>query len=245
MENFVEPGAVRYGNFINYYDFNSASERRNLLPLEDELWRTSSEHSFDPYFVLDVGCNSGNFTQLLYEFLVVKKSGRNIIILGIDIDPQLIERAKEANQYTENVFYSSFNVMEYNNDKENNCITNHLNSYKKCRFDVVCCFSITMWIHLNNGDNGLEQFLNLMADLSEILIIESQPWKCYQNAVRRMKRAGAQDTFPLFKTLKIRNEVESTIKNYLKCKNQLDIISESDPTKWKRKICFYRRNVSI
>ncbi|XP_031624025.1 probable RNA methyltransferase CG11342 [Contarinia nasturtii] len=241
MEDFVEPGAVRYGNFINYYDFNSAPERRDLLPLTEELWTTSSDETQDPFLVLDVGCNAGNFTQLLYEFLVMKKSRRKIIILGVDIDQALIGRANDANQYKENVFYSSFNVMEYNS--EENCIANHLKSYKKCQFDVVCCFSITMWIHLNNGDDGLESFLTLMAKLSEILVIEPQPWKCYQNAVRRMKRAGAQDTFPLFKTLKIRNEVEDNIKNYLKCKEQLDIIYESDPTKWKRKICFYRKRV--
>lgn len=238
MEDFVEPGAVRHGNFINYYDFNSAPDRRDLLPLDDELWRTSTEESQEPYLVLDVGCNAGNFTQLLYEFLVQKKPVRNIIILGIDIDPALIERANKANQYKENVFYSCYNVMDY--DSSENCIANHLNAQEKCQFDVVCCFSITMWIHLNNGDDGLKRFLDLMAKLSEILIIEPQPWKCYQNAVRRMKRAGAQDTFPLYGTLKIRNDVENSIKNYLKCNKMLEIIYESDPTKWKRKICFYR-----
>lgn len=242
MEDFVEPGAVRFGNFINYYDFNSAPERCDLLPLDDVLWTSSSEISQESYLVLDVGCNAGNFTQLLYEFLTKKKPGRKIIILGIDIDSILIERAKELNQYKENVFYSSFNVMDYDNNGDN-CISNHLKLYSKQQFNVVCCFSITMWIHLNNGDDGLEQFLDYMAQLSEILIIEPQPWKCYQNAVRRMRRAGAQHSFPLFATLKIRNDVEMTIKNYLKCKKQLEICYESDPTKWKRKICFYKRNI--
>lgn len=241
MDDIVEPGAARYGNFINYYNFNSAPERRDLLPMDEELWRTSLDETVDPYLVLDIGCNAGNFTQLLYDFLMKKKSERKIIILGIDIDPVLIERAKDANQYKENVFYSSFNIMEYGN--EENCIINQLKSYNKCQFDVVCCFSITMWIHLNNGDDGLKQFLTIIAQLGEILIIEPQPWKCYQNAVRRMKRAGAQDTFTFFKELKIRNDVENSIKNYLKCREQLEIIYESDPTKWKRKICFYRKNV--
>lgn len=241
MEDFVEPGAVRHGNFINYYDFNSAPERCDLLPIDDELWKTSSDETQEPYLVLDVGCNAGNFTQLLYDFLTEKKPGRKIIIHGVDIDSNLINRAIEANKYKENVFYSSFNVMNYANG--DNSISNHLKSYAKQQFDVVCCFSITMWIHLNNGDDGLVQFLDFMAQLSEILIIEPQPWKCYQNAVRRMKRAGAQDTFPLFATLKIRNDVETVIKDYLKYKKQLEIIYESDPTKWKRKICFYKRSI--
>lgn len=241
MEDFVEPGAVRYGNFINYYDFNSAPERLQLLPTEESLWKTSSDESTSPFLVLDVGCNAGNFTQLLYEFLVRTKANRKVIVFGIDIDPILIERAADANQYSENVFYSCYNVMEYQN--EDNCIANHLKSYGNSQFDVVCCFSITMWIHLNNGDDGIERFLDLTAQLCEVLIIEPQPWKCYQNAVRRMKRAGAENTFPLYTRLKIRNEVENHIKSYLKEKKQLELIFESDPTKWKRTICLYRKNI--
>lgn len=238
MEDLIEPGAVRYGNFINYYDFNSAPERLQLLPVEDNLWNTSSDDSTEPFLVLDVGCNAGNFTQLLYEFLMKKKPQRRVIVLGIDIDPILIERAIKANQYQENVFYSCYNVIEYGNN--GNCIANHLKSYAKTQFDVVCCFSITMWIHLNNGDDGLNRFLDLMAQLSEILIIEPQPWKCYQNAVRRMKRAGAENTFPLYKNLIVRNDVENHIQSYLMNEKQSDIIFESDPTKWKRRICLYR-----
>lgn len=241
MEDFIEPGAVRYGNFINYYDFNSAPERLSLLPLEDTLWNTSFEESTEPYLVLDVGCNAGNFTQLLYDFLMKKKTQRRVIVLGIDIDPTLIERAKEANRYHANVFYSCYNVMEYGSGE--NCIANHLESYAKTQFDVVCCFSITMWIHLNNGDDGLMRFLELVAQISEILIIEPQPWKCYQKAVRRMNRAGAQNTFPLYKSLTIRNDVENHIKIHLMNNKQLHVIFESDPTKWKRKICMYRRKI--
>lgn len=244
MEDFVEPGAVRHGNFINYYDFNSAPERLNLLPPEANLWKTTSQNTNEPYFVLDVGCNAGNFTQLLYKFLTTMQPDRRVIVLGIDIDPTLIERAAQANQYVQNVFYSCYNIMEYNSaDDDNNCIANHMKLHGKMRFDVVCCFSITMWIHLNNGDNGLERFLDLMVQFSEILIIEPQRWKCYQNAVRRMKRAGAVNTFPLYGTLSIRNDVENYIKDYLKCKKRMEIIFESDTTKWKRTICLYRKNV--
>lgn len=45
------PGAVRYGNFINYYQFNPASNRLKLLP--SNIW------SKNQFYGLDLGCNAG------------------------------------------------------------------------------------------------------------------------------------------------------------------------------------------
>lgn len=242
MEKFIEPGAVRHGNFINYYDFNSASERLNLLPTETEYWsvyQTSDENS--PYLVLDIGCNAGNFTQLLYEFLR-ERVKKEIVVLGIDIDSTLIERANEYNQYTDNVFYDCIDIMNENDG--NDCIGKHLAKYNANRFDVVSCMSITMWIHLNNGDDGLLRFLETVNRLSVTLLIEPQPWKCYQNAVRRMKRAKEENTFPLFGALKMRNSIENDIKNYLQAKCKAEFCFESDATAWKRKICIYRNETN-
>lgn len=239
METFVEPGAVRHGNFINYYDFNSASERLRLLPTDPAYWsvhRGSDENA--PYLVLDVGCNAGNFTQLLYEFLR-ERVKKEIIVLGIDIDPTLIKRANEHNQHTDRVFYSCFDIMN-----EGDCIDNHLAKFNANRFDVVSCMSITMWIHLNNGDDGLLRFLDTVNRLSVTLVIEPQPWKCYQNAVRRMKRAKEENTFPLFATLKMRNDIENDIQIYLQGDCSAKLCFESDATAWKRKICVYRNKTT-
>lgn len=46
------PGAVQYGNFINYYQFNLPKNRLELLPTN--IWNVK-----DQFFGLDVGCNSG------------------------------------------------------------------------------------------------------------------------------------------------------------------------------------------
>lgn len=238
MDTFVEPGAVRHGNFINYYDFNSASERLNLLPTDPECWsvyRTADENS--PYLVLDVGCNAGNFTQMLYEFLR-ERVKKKIIVLGIDIDPILIKRANGSNVYADNVLYSCCDIM---NDGSN-CIESHLAKHDVKRFDVASCMSITMWIHLNNGDEGLLRFLDTVNRLSVTLVIEPQPWKCYQNAVRRMKRAREGNTFPLYGSLKMRNDIENDIKNHLQVKCMAKFCFESDATAWKRKICLYRNS---
>lgn len=46
------PGAVQFGNFINYYQFHPPNERIKFLPVN--MWNIK-----EPYEVLDVGCNTG------------------------------------------------------------------------------------------------------------------------------------------------------------------------------------------
>lgn len=57
--NGANPGSVRYGNFINYYQFHPAEDRIKLLPMN--IWSPS-----DTFVVLDIGCNAG--VQLLVMF---------------------------------------------------------------------------------------------------------------------------------------------------------------------------------
>lgn len=240
MEEFTEPGAARHGNFINYYDFNSATERLNLLPSDTSYWLHSRKSAAaSSYLVLDIGCNAGDFTQLLYEFLC-QRLNKEIVILGIDIDPTLIERAAERNRFPQNVHYACCDFMATSSERD--CIAEHLIKFGRQRFDAVCCMSITMWIHLNNGDCGLKQFLQKVCKLSETLVIEPQPWRCYTNATRRLRRAKVENAFPLFNDLKLRNNVENEIKLYLSDHCAFSHCYESDATKWKRRICFYKRN---
>lgn len=50
-------------------------------------------------------------------------------------------------------------------------------------FDTVVCLSLTKWVHMNWGDNGI---YNMFANISKCLkvggtlILESQPWKSYK-----------------------------------------------------------------
>lgn len=50
------PGAVQYGNFINYYQFNPPENRLEVFPIEtlDQI-RTEGTR----LFCLDIGCNAG------------------------------------------------------------------------------------------------------------------------------------------------------------------------------------------
>ena len=61
-EKSSDPGAARFGNFINYYEFNPSAKRlchlpndllRNILKLDDDPTNKA------PIRCLDIGCNTG------------------------------------------------------------------------------------------------------------------------------------------------------------------------------------------
>lgn len=234
------PGAVQYGNFMNYYQFNSASERVKLLP-DKNIWLPPKQeqelaaNENRPYLVLDVGCNCGVFTQLLQSFLE-EQLQRPVHVLGVDIDERLIQRAQQENTCDEKISYICSDVLNAASFDE--IIANYLQQQQRTKFDAICCYSITMWIHLNHHDSGLQFFLSKLSKLAELFVVEPQPWKCYQTAERRLKKAG--EVFPLFLELEWRSDVEQQIQKYMEHKLGRQRIFESTPTKWQRKICFYR-----
>lgn len=57
-EEKTDPGAIRHGNFMNYYQFHPAEERVRQLPRG--VWqRQRAAHPARKYAGLDVGCNAG------------------------------------------------------------------------------------------------------------------------------------------------------------------------------------------
>ncbi|KAJ3731280.1 Bicoid-interacting protein 3-domain-containing protein [Lentinula guzmanii] len=78
-------------------------------------------------------------------------------------------------------------------------------------YDVVVAFSITKWIHLNGGDDGLRAFfrrVHAVLKLGGLFILEPQEWDTYKKAKRLNEslRSTAQ-------TLKLRpNDFESILK---------------------------------
>lgn len=193
-------------------------------------------------------------TQELYKFLSThlsvvtpsvevseEKNGKaDCHILGIDLDPILIARAEEANKYTSNVTYKCVNYMR---DREDT-IPLYLKQHSKNYFDVIFCFSVTMWIHLNHGDEGLKEFLISVSMQTNMVVIEPQPWKCYKSAVRRMKRSGGH--FPEFANLKMRNQIAVDIENiFLGECNFIKIEKETLCTDWGRQLLFFKKVTSV
>ncbi|KAF8072586.1 RNA methyltransferase [Scenedesmus sp. PABB004] len=62
------------------------------------------------------------------------------------------------------------------------------------RYEVVTCFSVTKWVHLNWGDDGLmrlfHKFFRVLAP-GGLLVLEPQPWKSYRAAVHKHGNALA------------------------------------------------------
>lgn len=237
-----DPGAVQYGNFINYYQFSSAEEIIKLLPSKT-TWKSMNCYTTgeQPYLVLDVGCNSGELTKQLYQYLKQLMPETDIRILAVDLDANLIQRAQLNNNNNNNddvggnsIVYECINVMLEEDFRK---ITQYLEAYNRKQFDVVCCFSITMWIHLNYNDCGLQEFLRTFSSLAKLFVLEPQSWKCYQNAQRRMRKAKTE--FPLFLELKWRTDIEQQIDNFLQHVLDRRKVYESKPTKWNRCIRFF------
>lgn len=115
--------------------------------------------------------------------------------------------------------------------------------YDLMKYDITFCFSVTLWIHINHGDDGLEHFLKTITCSSKTryLLIETQPWKCYRTAARRAKRAG-QSPFPYYSSLKIRGNVTDFIDEYITSKCCMTRVKELGTTDWGRKITLYCNN---
>lgn len=223
------PGAVKHGNFINYYSFHSVNSR--MEHLDQEMFPKLETNSI---VVLDVGCNSGELTSSLYNYLCRRYEDCTVNILAIDLDPILISRARETYNLLSTIEFEIGNIM---GDEGRNIVKQYLEKHQRKCFDFTFCFSVTMWIHLNNGDEGLLDFLKYIQSISTSLIIEPQIWKCYKAAQKRLKSGGS--LFENYNSLKIRAKVDSVIENAILEQGKFVKVSETI-ARWDRKVQCYR-----
>merc|ERR1712029_1298642 len=127
-----------------------------------------------PCVALDIGCNSGDLTVAIHNHLTLSKGGshRELHILGVDVDPELINVARRDHSKAGvksdrgSVTFEPLDLTASPADVDRRLAkyVDRVSGDGKNRvcggqkFDVVFCFSVTMWIHLNHGDRGLAQF---------------------------------------------------------------------------------------
>lgn len=200
----------RYGNFNRYYGVRTKGfdhdPRLDILPKE---W-------FNKKRILDVGCNAGHLT------LEIAKELKPSWILGIDIDDHLIGVARknirhyfECNDGEGQEFIGKFpaSIKNYNVwfSRENYVLESdeYLEMIRE-EYDVILALSISKWIHLNWGDEGIKRFFKRTfkhLNRGGRLLLELQDWSKYY------KRAKTTpEMFETYKNIKFKPD---QFKNYL------------------------------
>ena len=168
----------------------------------------------------------------------------NVHLLAIDVDDKLIEVAKAKMEEDEgsgcakeNISFVALDVMKLN--EADNTFKTYLERLSKTRFDIIFCFSVTMWIHLNHGDQGLKQFLQSTKKWCNYLVLEPQPWKCYRTASRRMRKANKPDFAHLEK---IESKCEKLYPFILEECEKVGFknVANFGETGWKRQIMLFK-----
>uniref|UniRef100_A0A3P8STP4 RNA methyltransferase n=1 Tax=Amphiprion percula TaxID=161767 RepID=A0A3P8STP4_AMPPE len=237
-DEVLDPGAAPYGNFINYYTFNPPDNRLSLIPtsLLQDLGLSGQQTTL----ILDVGCNSGELSVALYQHLVQdpvtkeESDRRRVHLLGFDLDEALIRRAQQTNPLHDSITFIPLDITG-----DTNRLQDYLHQHGCSCFHLSLCLAVTMWVHLNHGDSGLLQLLSRLASISQHLLLEAQPWKCYRSAARRLRKLGRSD-FDHFKTLKIRGDIADHAREHLERHCGMELIQSFGSTAWDRKLLLFR-----
>lgn len=236
-----EPGAAPFGNFKNYYTFNPPENRLSLIPttlIEDLGYKASS----GPILLLDVGCNSGDLSVAFYRHLhqvtTAEEGKAGVHLLGFDLDENLIARANQTNPLPQNISYIPLDITQDADSLKQ--LEQYLREHNTSKFHLCLCLAVTMWVHLNHGDAALQALLSRLASISQHLLLEAQPWKCYRSAARRLRKLGRSD-FDHFKALKIRGDMAEHAREHLEKHCGMELVQSFGCTSWDRRLLLFRR----
>lgn len=209
----AEPSAKRqkrifiHGNYNRYYGYRLGSqlEEDPRLQVLDRRW-------FHGKRCLDIGCNEGVIT------LAAVQRFAPLSMLGVDIDESLIKTACRAlsKQRTDASNLHQRLTRHTSSAKSGDrtaaqrkaaaaAVRAFANVWFTCEdfaasqhtpqsLDTIMCLSVTKWVHLNQGDEGLKR---LFGKVKEALvpggwfILEPQPWRSYQQARRKQDMSAA------------------------------------------------------
>eukprot|EP00898_Chlorokybus_atmophyticus_P000534 jgi/Chlat1/1481/Chrsp12S02075 len=235
--------AFIYGNYHSYYGY-----RLGKTLEEDPRLRLLQREWFEGKRLLDIGCNEGLITLAVAERFSCMEA------LGIDIDIgeqavvgrklkwlvarwsagmclNLVQQRLRASSdgaaplsidtYPENVSFRRENYVERDVAGDGG------------RWDVILCLSVTKWIHLNWGDEGIMKLFNKIHKASSlpyslspggVLILEPQPISSYKS-----KRNVSETAKENFKLMRI---YPDQFPDYLKDEvgfTSVDVITDATP----------------
>ncbi|KAM8972721.1 7SK snRNA methylphosphate capping enzyme [Pelodytes ibericus] len=193
----------QYGNYCQYYGY------RNPCHTEDARLQVLRPEWFRGKAVLDIGCNVGHLTLCVAQNMgasrvvgldidrsLVRAARQNIRhyvsenaktagafpaalaatrgpIAAPSLPPEGTEEDKKMTDFPHNIVFVQGNYVL---DRD------ELVEVQQAEYDVILCFSITKWVHLNWGDEGLKRmFRRLYRHLNPggVLFLEPQPWSSY------------------------------------------------------------------
>jgi 7SK snRNA methylphosphate capping enzyme len=187
---------AKHGNYRNYYFHRTATipdARLSLLPRD----------IFQHRAVLDLGCNAGKLTIETCKYLGASHA------LGIDLDSVLIKRAEEEYRKVRDEQSKPAASCKFLCDDFMEVGYWDTFSLRKGTYDTILLLSITKWLHLNHGDDGLlALFRNLFKILPSggTLVVEPQEWQNYKRAVSKNTSLR-----PTFRGLKLKPNFESEL----------------------------------
>ncbi|GAB6019113.1 hypothetical protein CHUAL_000734 [Chamberlinius hualienensis] len=213
-----------YGNYNRYYGYRNPSNDvdRRVLCFKKE-W-------FEEKDVLDVGCNVGHVTFCVARDYEPSK------IVGIDIDAGLIKIARRNVvhylQSTDDsglpfpisltICHGPITAPPIGSETNKPTFPNNvcfvqcdyvpksdvtLNAQKP-EYDTILCLSVTKWIHLNWGDEGLKRMFKRMYKQLRPggkLILEPQAWTSYSH-----RKKMSDTTLRNFNEIKFKPEMFTT-----------------------------------
>ena len=229
----------RYGNFKHYYEYHTASRDRfkGVVPGSFlRLWQELQEP--DTFTILDIGCNEGDLTVELLT-LVQAELPVSVCCLayGLDFDSVLLSAARERHAHVHNLQFFQVDVMAGENMKE------FLMELEQEHISVslVVCLRVSMWVHLNMGDEGLLRLLRLLGDAAchSALLLDPQKYSYYKKACSRNTKLG-RPGFPYsLDDLSLSNrELPAYCLQFFNDKFKLSILMHKDIAKWGGTLLF-------
>ncbi|KAE9586011.1 putative RNA methyltransferase bin3, bin3-type S-adenosyl-L-methionine binding protein [Lupinus albus] len=166
---------------------------------EDPRLNAFKKEWFEARNCLDIGCSSGILT------INIAKKFSCQSMLGIDIDPDQVEEAnlnlgkvvelestekKRKRDQTENLEQGiddeeipTRNLSDIVSFKQENFLESEYNPLEQ-HYDTILCLSVTLWIHLNWGDDGLKTLFQKIWNMllpNGLFVLEPHKWKTYEH----------------------------------------------------------------
>lgn len=205
ISNKKKPRLIyQHGNYHRYYGYRigQAFNEDPRLSLLEKTWFSNKR-------CLDIGCNEGVVTLSL----VSKFFPRSMV--GVDIDEHLIKksctalRQERAKAITHKINSRKKGTPPAVRRAAHALVTALSQTWfvhgdvLHCALDpesldTVSCLSMTKWVHLNKGDQGLkEMFQSVWTSLTPggIFVLEPQPWKSYKAAQHKAKQSQDGTSF--------------------------------------------------